>query len=220
MNVKCCTLVFSIPRFISVTLIALALYPLSAFAEGIEQNGFSIPGYFFERSLDQWQPQKGDIFVADTAKNVGYLMHPNGEYVDITIGSGQRKTVYYLGRKYFAASPEGLFHVYKKERQYGDPVTFDKDGAFFRLITDAGERTSYGIHSTLYIDKILSRDRDGRYASMGCVLMNRDSLRAVEQTVAVTGDLPAFITEGLQKWDAAFAKYIQDKNAIVAVNGL
>ena len=41
------------------------------------------------------------------------------------------------------------------------------------------------------------------------VLMNRDSLRAVEQTVAVTGDLLAFITEGLQNGTRLFAKYIQ-----------
>lgn len=219
MNVQCCTLVLSIPRFISVALIALALTPLSAFAEGVEQNAFSIPGYFFERSLNEWQPQKGDVFVADTQKNIGYLMHTNGEYVGMTIGSGQRKVVYYLGRKYFAASPEGLFHVYKKERQYGDPVTFDKGGTFFRLITDSGERTSYGIHSTLYIDKILSRDRDGRYASMGCLLTDREVLKVIEQTVAITNDMPVIITEGLQKWDSEFAKYIQDKDAILAVRG-
>ncbi|MBP9773516.1 MAG: L,D-transpeptidase [Candidatus Peribacteraceae bacterium] len=212
-------MVLSIPRFISVALIALALTPLSAFAEGLEQNAFSIPGYFFERSLSEWQPQKGDVFVADTQKNIGYLMHANGEYVGMTIGSGQRKVVRYIGRTYFAASPEGLFHVYKKERQYGDPVTFDKDGTFFRLITDRGERTAYGIHSTLYIDTVLSRDRDARYASMGCILTNRDVLKAIEKTVAVTGDMPVIITEGLQKWDSEFAKYIQDKNAILAVRG-
>ena len=82
----------------------------------------------------------------------------------------------------------------------GDRITFGPKGRFLRLYKDGEEYTSYGIHDYAYIDKILSQDTEGRYFSMGCILVNQEVLDLLEETYTLNGNrLEVYTTQGLQE---------------------
>ncbi len=119
--------------------------------------------------LSQWEPMEGDRFVADTAENVGYLIHEDGTFTSTKIASGKQSVVHYGGRTYFAATPSESWVAREIDIQT-DRLTFGKDGTFMRLYKDGTEETRYGIHSVANIDDLLKTDK--RYYSMGCVLVD------------------------------------------------
>jgi len=117
---------------------------------------FSIlPSEIPETPTVEWQAQKGDSFLVDTTKNIGYLVHPKGGYTSFPVATGQKRVVRYIGRTYNATTPNRHWISVSQETK-GDRITFGKDGTFFRLSYD-GEGTSYGIHSHAYVEKMLSR---------------------------------------------------------------
>lgn len=118
--------------------------------------------------LSAWQAEQGDRFIADTRDNIGYLVHEDGRYTSVLIGSGRRHVVRYIGRTYNATTPSMLWEVRSMDIK-GDRSTFGKSGRFLRLYEN-GERTAYGIHSTSNIAQILSFD--DRYKSFGCILVD------------------------------------------------
>lgn len=148
--------------------------------------------------MGNWQPQRGDSFVADTSANVGYLVHRNGEFTSFAIATGQRRIVRYIGRVYNASTPNTTWRALSNEVK-GDRITFGKQGRFLRLSKFEGsdaERTPYGIHSHAYIQKMLA-DQD-RYKSMGCVLVSEEVLDTVIETYDLNDQsLDVFTVSGL-----------------------
>lgn len=136
-----------------------------------------------EIPLDAWVPTTGDRLIVDTKENVGYLVRENGDYARFDVLTGQRRYVRYIGRTYFAATPEKLWTV-KSVEVKGRSMTFGETGTFLRLY-DGDERTAYGIHSHLTFQKML--DEGDRYRSMGCVLVSESVLRLLVKTTELNG---------------------------------
>ncbi len=136
-----------------------------------------------EVPIDSWVPQAGDRLIVDTEKNVGYLVHENGDYASFDVLTGQRRYVRYIGRTYFAATPEKLWTV-KSVEVKGRSMTFGETGTFLRLY-DEDEKTAYGIHGHLTFQKML--DEGDRYRSMGCVLVAESVLQILVKTVEANG---------------------------------
>ncbi len=134
---------------------------------------------------DAWVPEAGDRMVVDVARNTGYFVGLDGFYTSFPVGTGQRRTVRYIGKTYFAATPRARWTAQSLEYKPGDAATYGHTGRFFRLWHDRWGRTQYGIHATANIQDILSRE--DRYASMGCILVSDDILTLLEQTHALNG---------------------------------
>ncbi|UPA22101.1 hypothetical protein K8942_03485 [Candidatus Peribacteria bacterium] len=132
--------------------------------------------------VHEWVPQQHDRFIADTEANQGYIVHMNGSYTTFKIGSGQKKTLRYIGKTYNGATPEELWTV-KSTTIQRDRGTFGKSGLFLRLYMDGEYETNYGIHATGNIDEILAED--DRYKSMGCVLVSDEVLEILAMTYAL-----------------------------------
>lgn len=85
-------------------------------------------------------------------------------------------------------------------------VTFGQNGTFLRLSYNH-EETSYGIHSHLYVQKMLARDN--RYGSMGCIIVSEDILDVLQETFRVNGDRLDVVTRfglGTENIDYAVLK--------------
>ncbi len=134
----------------------------------------------------EWEAQVGDRFIADTQANVGYIVHENGDYTSVRVGSGKRRIVQYMGRRYNAETPIGNWAV-KSTHIQGDKGIFGKTGKFLRLYYNGDERTAYGIHATGNIEDILAKD--DRYISMGCILVHDDVLKVLEKIYELNGGM-------------------------------
>jgi len=141
--------------------------------------------------LPEWTVQQGDRFIVDTQDNIGYVVHTNGDYTSIRVGSGKNAYVNYAGRKYKATTPLGRWTVKSRHIQ-SDRGLFGKSGRFLRLYFNGEEYTKYGIHSTGNIQKLLSED--DRYKSMGCILVNDEVLDLLEQTYYLNGEKLEIVT--------------------------
>lgn len=186
---KCSTLYLTslLLRGLAISIVCAALYAQSAHA-----GWFTLlPSEKTESFISDWLPEAGDSFVVDTLNNIGYLVHENGGYTSFFVVTGQRRTVNYIGRTYFAATPERQWTVLSDERK-GRSVTFGEDGTFLRLFYD-DERTPYGIHSHLYANAML--ERDVRYGSMGCVIVSEDILDIIEETFKTNGERLDVVTK-------------------------
>lgn len=137
------------------------------------------------RAVTVWQPKIGDYLLVDTAENVGYLVHAeSGEKLAFTLVTGQKRWVYYIGRYYFAATPEQEWEV-KSLDTLGDRYTFGPEGRFLRLFKEGERRTSYGIHSHKQIEVMLAQAE--RYKSMGCILVSEAMMDLLEETFLLNG---------------------------------
>lgn len=137
------------------------------------------PAPMHQVPLEEWQPAQGDMFIADTRANMGYIVHENGDYTSTRIGSGRREVVHYMRITYDATTPSDGWKVGEIDTQT-DRQTFGKDGTFMRLYRDGTEYTSYGIHSVGNINDLLKQD--DRYKSMGCILVSDEMLAILLQT--------------------------------------
>ena len=131
-------------------------------------------------ALDQWIPQAHDRMLVDVQENVGYLIHADGSYVSFPVATGQKKVVSYIGRTYFAATPEKQWTI-KSIDIKGDRTTFGTTGRFLRLYGEDGKMTPYGIHGYAY-QSIL--EGASRYRSMGCIIVSEKVLSILERTFA------------------------------------
>ncbi|MDD5055531.1 MAG: hypothetical protein PHZ00_04660 [Candidatus Peribacteraceae bacterium] len=150
------------------------------------------------QDIADWQPEAGDVFIADTDENIGYLVHPDGIQTSFPIVTGQRSVVRYIGRVYNARTPARAWTVLSKDIK-GDRTTFGKDGTFLRLTRNStDEDTPYGIHSHRSAVKMLADDY--RYRSMGCIIVSYDVLAIIESTFALSGNrLPVLTVNGMDK---------------------
>lgn len=135
--------------------------------------------------VQEWVPMQHDRFIADTEANMGYIVHNDGSYTEFRIGSGQQKTVHYMGITYDASTPLAHWEV-KSTTIQTDHGTFGPTGFFLRLYQNGTEYTSYGIHSTGNINDILAGN--DRYKSMGCLLVSNTVLDLLKKTYELNGD--------------------------------
>lgn len=142
--------------------------------------------------VEEWVPELGDAFIADTKNNMGYLVHTDGRFTEFLVASGQRRTVRYIGRTYNAATPARRWVAMTKETK-GDRTTFGKDGTFIRLfMADDTERTAYGIHAHRSIDVMLAEA--DRFRSMGCILVSYDMLDLISETFELNNQTLPVVT--------------------------
>lgn len=137
-----------------------------------------------------WQPMNGDRLVVDTQENMGYLIHPSGEFLAFPVATGQRRVVRYIGRVYNASTPSRSWSVESTDVK-GDHMTFGPTGLFLRLYYK-DERTPYGIHGHGQSEEMLSSDQ--RYRSMGCVIVSEDMLQVIRQTYELNGGYLSVVT--------------------------
>lgn len=129
--------------------------------------------------LSEYVASKGDYVMADLKNSTGYLLNDETKtYASFPLLSGQKRKVYYLGRSYFAATPEQTWIVRELAIQ-SDRITFAKSGEFLRLY-DGEKRTSYGIHGHKYFDVMMAREN--KYVSMGCMLVADDVLDIIQNS--------------------------------------
>ncbi len=168
--------------------------------------------------LHEWQAHGSDVFVADTEKNIGYIVSSDGEFTVFPIATGQKRVVRYIGRTYDATTPISTWVIKEKEIK-GDRITFGDRGIFLRLFDQSHQtesRTPYGIHSHRSITKMLKLD--DRFKSMGCVLVSDEVLdilmsimKQSEQGMPVLttfgfGDMP-ISGEHLKEWVSVQLKH-------------
>jgi hypothetical protein len=147
--------------------------------------------------LSQWEPAKGDMFIADTAINVGYIRDKKGNYAEFKIGSGQKRWVYYIGRSYNAATPDGWW-VVKSTKIQSDRWTFGDKGFFMRLSWNGDKDTPYGVHAMANVEEKLARE--DRYISMGCIIVGYDVLDMLNRIYVLNGyQLQVVTRRGIEK---------------------
>lgn len=130
--------------------------------------------------------------MVDTDTSTIYLVHADGEFLALDGLTGQHRNVCYIGRCYYAATPEGTWTVKEVEKK-GRSTTFG-EGRFLRLYRadgDGGEdgrgRTAYGLHSHLQFGIMLEDkqqkkgyDKAGTgWRSYGCILLSEADLSLV-----------------------------------------
>ncbi len=146
--------------------------------------------------LQNWHPQQGDAFVVYVDANIGYLVHPDGDYFPFLVATGMRRMVRDLGMVYFAGTPTRQWAVDSETMSSG----FGKTGHFLRL-SYQGKPTHYGIHSYSTVDEWLQSD--DRYRSLGCIVVSEDMLKVIEDTYHTNNDTLTVITsngpQGLQQ---------------------
>lgn len=168
--------------------IGLALTPLSALAKDVAV------------SEPVWEARAGDRLVVDTDTSIVYLVHEDGESVALDALTGQHRNVCYIGRCYYAATPEGTWTVTSVEKK-GRSTTFG-EGRFLRLYQADGEggddgrgRTAYGIHSHLQFDIMMSDKKEKKgydktgngWRSYGCILLSESDLSLVVAILDANG---------------------------------
>jgi hypothetical protein len=129
---------------------------------------------------DEWVAEAGDRMIVDTELNWGYLMKPDGRYTAFPVGTGQRRTVRFIGKTYNATTPVAQWTARSLEIKSGDRATYGNTGRFFRLHHERWGRTQYGIHATSNIEDILAMD--DRFRSYGCILVSDAMLDILEYT--------------------------------------
>jgi hypothetical protein len=148
----------------------------------------ALPSSAQQVTVASWVARKNDRFVVDTKENMGYLVHEDGTYASFVVATGRNEKVRYLGMNYIATTPTGKW-VVKSRNTSGDRITFGPEGRFLRLYKDGTEYTSYGIHDYAYLDEILEKDTEGRFFSMGCVLVKKNILNILEKTYELNGNM-------------------------------
>lgn len=130
----------------------------------------------------EFVPSNGDYLIVGVNDGIGYLVNDESKtFTAFTVLSGQRRNVCYIGRCYFAATPEQEWLV-KEENIQGDKITFSKSGEFLRLYAGGEERTSYGIHGHAYFDEMIKKDT--YFQSMGCLIVADAVLDVIQGSFA------------------------------------
>lgn len=128
--------------------------------------------------IESWKAESGDQLLIDIERNVGTIVHQNGEVLQFPVITGQKRTVIYIGLRYNAETPKKSWTALSLDTQ-GDRITYGKSGRFLRLY-DRGSRTHYGIHA--HRDETVMFGRDDRYQSMGCIIVQEAVLNILEET--------------------------------------
>ncbi|MCX6735202.1 MAG: hypothetical protein NTZ25_04845 [Candidatus Peregrinibacteria bacterium] len=147
--------------------------------------------------ISDYISQEGDYLTVYIPTGTAYLANDTTKiYAQFPILSGQPRNVHYIGRYYFAATPEQEWEVKSMDTKK-DRVTFGKTGRFFRLYED-GNSTPYGIHGYKYAAKLIEGGKI--YASMGCVIVPEEVLDIIDASFkADVKDMKVITTSDIQK---------------------
>lgn len=147
--------------------------------------------------VSEYQSSEGDYLTVYIPTGKGYLANDTTKiYAEFPILSGQPRNVHYIGRYYFAATPEQEWEVKSMDTKK-DRVTFGKTGRFFRLYED-GNATPYGIHGYKYAASLIEKGKI--YASMGCVIVPEEVLNVIDASFkADVKDMKVITTSDIQK---------------------
>lgn len=176
---------------VSATLLSLLLAVPSAPAGLLQASEVSPVPTAVSRA--DWQPEPGDRLVVDTAANEGYIIHSDGRYLRLDVVTGQKRYVSYIGRYYFAKTPDWDWEAQSLDVK-GDRVTFGDTGRFLRLYKDGDERTAYGIHGHRDEDIMFAAPADERFRSMGCIIVTDNDLDLLLETWELNGQVLSVIT--------------------------
>lgn len=137
-------------------------------------------------SIGQFVPSEGDYLLADVKKGTGYLINnESGRFTAFPLLSGQHRYVYYIGRYYYAATPEQKWVVKEMNIQH-DRITFSESGRFLRLYADGETYTSYGIHGHAYFETMI--EQDSKFQSMGCLLVSDEVMDVLVESFYANED--------------------------------
>lgn len=168
-------------KYLIATISALLLTctaPIAASAAAFNQEEYS------PYSIEDFTANSGDYMVAHLEEGIGYLVNDEKRhYASFPLLSGQKRYIRYLGRGYFAATPEQTWVVKEKNIQ-GDRVTFGKTGEFLRLFAN-GKRTHYGIHGHRSYDVMIARET--KFQSYGCIIVSDFVLDVIEKSFLENG---------------------------------
>lgn len=128
-------------------------------------------------SYDEYIPAKGDYFLVDIEKAVGYLLNDIGQtYTSFPIMTGSKRT----------PTPEKDWVVLQKNIQ-PNRVVFAESGEFFRMFLDEGKTfTHYGIHGYGFFEEEI--EKGTKFLSLGCVLVADDVLDLIEESYLANGE--------------------------------
>ncbi|MBI5754279.1 hypothetical protein HZA40_04015 [Candidatus Peregrinibacteria bacterium] len=128
-------------------------------------------------NITEYKPSVGDYLIFYIPSGKGFLANNKTKtYAEFSILSGQPRNVSYIGRYYFAATPEKDWEV-KEKNIKRNRFTFGQTGRFFRLFDTDGS-TPYGIHAIKNGEKLM--DKGQIYASMGCVVVPENTLDTIK----------------------------------------
>lgn len=131
---------------------------------------------------NEYQASSGDYLTVYIPTGMAYLANDSTKtYTEFHILSGQPRNVHYIGRYYFAATPEQEWEIKSMDTKK-DRVTFGKTGRFFRLYEN-GDSTPYGIHGYKYSAKLIEEGKI--YASMGCVIIPEELLDVIDASYKI-----------------------------------
>jgi hypothetical protein len=129
--------------------------------------------------ISEYVSSAGDYLIVYLPTGTAYLANDTTKiYAQFSVLSGQPKNVHYIGRYYFAATPEQEWEIKSMDTKK-DRVTFGKTGKFYRLYED-GKSTPYGIHGYKYAAKLI--EKGDVYASMGCVIVPEEVLPLIDNS--------------------------------------
>ncbi len=162
-----------------------------------ESEAFLIP-VAYEISLNTWQAEEGDRVIIDTLMNEGFLVHPDGRFVRFPVVTGQRRRVTYIGRSYYAATPNWEW-VARNLDSKRDRITFGPSGRFLRLFKDEKENTAYGFHEHRDEEEMFAGDAGERFRSMGCIIVQSNIMDLLVATWMRNGEeLPVISKHGIE----------------------
>lgn len=147
--------------------------------------------------LSTWTPATGDRMMVDVANNWGYLFHERGsDYLLFPVATGQRDTIRYIGRVYYAATPVAEW-VARETSVKGDRVTFGPTGLFLRLYRNGTTHTAYGIHGHRDSEQWLADAV--RFRSAGCIVVHEKILSVLQKTYEANKQtLPVTTVKGME----------------------
>jgi hypothetical protein len=149
-----------------------------------QTSTFLKSSFWKEVDVFDFQASENDTFLVDVPHGMGYLVNEKDRiYTSFRVLTGQRRVVRYIGRRYFAGTPEQTWYARSREIKR-DRVTFSSSGEFFRLyFKNAG--TPYGIHGYKYYQQNIAKG--ALYLSMGCILVDDRVLDVIEKSFYATG---------------------------------
>lgn len=145
----------------------------------------------------EYQASSGDYLTVYIPTGMAYLANDTTKtYTEFRILSGQPRYVHYIGRYYFAATPEQEWEIKSMDTKK-DRVTFGKTGRFFRLYEN-GDATPYGIHGLKNSAKLIEQGKI--YASMGCVIIPEEILDFIDSSYKIDNkNMKVFTTSDFNK---------------------
>ena len=175
---------------LTTALIGMSPATIFSYSDDIQLVPQQIPAHV-------WVVEVGDSVKIDTKNNIGYLIHPNRDYLKFPVVTGQNRVVHYIGRTYNAKTPTWQWEVQSMDVK-ADRTTFGPSGRFLRLYKDGTDRTAYGFHEHRDEDQMFSESAVSRFLSMGCIIVQQPIMDILVETFDGNGSVDVETTFGIE----------------------